>query len=469
MRTRICLLLGTVLVLAACAGPRPEAPTAAGVTPPEGWRGTAAQPGAEVSATWWQAFGDPALTAVVEQALANNTDVAIAAARVEEARAQFRLAQSQRLPQVDATGGGGPQRTVNAFGVDTSQTVGQAQLSVSYDADLFGRLAQASAAARAQLLATEAARDNVRLAVAASAASGYIGLRALDARLAVLRDTLELRRVSLQLARRRAEAGYASMLDQRQAEAEYAAAEALIPTTELAISRQENALSLLLGENPRAIARGLSLDALQAPDTPAALPAELLRRRPDITQAEQSVVAADRSLDSARAAFMPSIRLSAAGGFAATTLLPDPFSVYSIGASILAPIFEGGRLNAQQDAAAARRNQAAFAYRKAALTAFREVEDSLAAVDRVARQEQVIETQRAAVAEALRLATNRYRAGYSPYLEQLDAQRALLSTELALVQARSDRLAASVSLYQALGGGWSGEMLTASVRAPGGN
>ncbi|MBC9032304.1 efflux transporter outer membrane subunit [Sphingomonas sp. JC676] len=459
MRARTLLLLGTALALAACAGPRPEAPSTAAVSPPSDWRGGTAQPGAEVSATWWQGFGDPALTAIVDAALANNTDIAIAAARVEEARAQFRLSRAQQLPQVDATAGGNRQRALNAFGQGTDQTVSQTQLTISYDTDLFGRLANASAAARASLLSTEAARDNVRLAVAASAASGYIGLRALDARLVVLQDTVAARREALHLAQRRAETGYAPMLDQRQAEAELAAAQALIPATELSIRRQEDALNLLLGENPRAIVRGLTLDALQTPQTPAALPSELLRRRPDIAQAEQSVVSADRSLDSARAAFLPSIRLSAAGGFVTSNLLPDPVTIFSLGGSILAPIFEGGRLHAQQDAAAARRDQAAFTYRKTALTAFREVEDSLAAVDRVAEQERVIEAQRISLAEVLRLATNRYRAGYSPYLEQLDAQRALLSAELSLVQARSDRLSASVSLYQALGGGWSPDAL----------
>uniref|UniRef100_UPI001BD2AE00 efflux transporter outer membrane subunit n=1 Tax=Sphingomonas sp. dw_22 TaxID=2721175 RepID=UPI001BD2AE00 len=386
---------------------------------------------------------------------ARHADTARARAGGGEARGRFRPAPAQGLARVGAWAAGGPQRALNAFGIGTDQTAGQAQLSVAYDADLFGRLANASAAARAALLATQAARDNVRLAVTASAAGGYIGLRALDARLAVLRQTVEARRTTLHLTQRRAETGYAPMLDQRQAEAELAATEALIPATELAIRRQEDALSLLLGESPREIARGLALDALHTPETPAGLPSELLRRRPDIAQAEQSVVAADRSLDSARAAFMPNIRLSAAGGLVASTLIPDPVTIFSLGGSILAPIFEGGRLTAQQDAAAARRDQAAFAYRKAALTAFREVEDSLAGVSRIAEQEQVIEGQRTSLAEVLRLATNRYRAGYSPYLEQLDAQRALLSAELALVQARADRLSASVSLYQALGGGWS--------------
>ncbi|WP_293902413.1 efflux transporter outer membrane subunit [Phenylobacterium sp.] len=441
------------LALAGCAGVRPTPPPAAAIQPPAAWR-TAADPGAPAAAGWWASFGDPALSAVVETALAHNTDIAAAAARVEEARAQYRLAQAQRLPNLTGVAGGGRQRDVSAFGTPREQTAGQAQLQVAYDTDLFGRLASASAAARAALLASEAGRDGVRLAVAASAASGYINLRALDARLTILRSTLEARADSLNLARRRAEAGYAPRLDQAQAEAEYHAAEQLIPATQAAIARQENGLALLLGDSPRAITRGADLAELAPPPVPAGLPADLLRRRPDLVQAEDQLVAADRSLDSARAAFLPSVQLTAAAGYAASSLLDDPIRLFSLGGSVLAPILDAGRLNAQQGAAAARRDQAAFAYRKAALTAFREVDDALSAERRTAEQAADIVAQRAALAQVLTLATNRYRAGYSPYLEQLDAQRSLLAADLSLVQVRADRLTAAVSLYQTLGGGW---------------
>lgn len=447
----------SVLVLAAllcgCAGQRPDAPDTAGVTPPAAWRAEIAG-GGNVEAGWWKSFGDPALAAIVEAALADNMDIAIAASRVEEARAQFRLARGAQLPAVSGTATGAEQRAVSALGQGVDQTLGQAQVAASWDLDLFGRLANATAAARASLLASEAGRDGVRLAVASSAASGYIGLRALDARLALLRDTLEARAESLHYARRRADAGYSPKLELRQAEAEYRATEQLIPAAELAISRQENGLSLLVGQNPRAIDRGLALAGIATPPVPGGLPADLLRRRPDIAQAEYQIVAADRSLDSARAAFMPSVTLSGSGGAVVSSLLSDPITIFSLGGSILAPIFQGGRLQAQADAAAARRDQAAFAYRKAALTAFREVEDALAALLRTAEQERALIAQRDALAQGLALATNRYDAGYTTYLEKLDAQRNLLSAELALVQARADRLAGSVSLYQALGGGW---------------
>jgi NodT family efflux transporter outer membrane factor (OMF) lipoprotein len=451
MKHALALLLA--LVLAACAGPRPSAPADSGVDAPAAWRTTPASTGT-IDATWWRGFGDPILAQVVEKALQNNVDIALAAQRVEEARAQFRLADAQLTPSVVAVVEGARSRSLNAFGRPVIQSAGQASLELSYEIDLFGKLATASAAAKAALLATAAAHDTVQLAVAASAAGGYVSLRALDARLVLLHDTLEARAESLRVVRRRAETGYAATLDLQQAQAEYHATEQLIPATELAIRRQEDALSLLLGENPRAIERGAVLDTVGLPEVPASLPSALLRHRPDIAQAELQLVATDRSLDVARDAFLPTIRIGAALGAVDSTLIADPVRIFSVGGSILAPIFEGGRLHAQADAAAARRNQAAYAYRKAALTAFREVEDSLAAVERTAAQEDMIRAQRDALARVLTTATNRYRAGYSPYLEQLDAQRQLLSAELSRVQSRADRLAAIIGLYQSLGGGW---------------
>ena len=442
-----------VAMLAACAGPRPNVPSDATVVAPAAWRDGADASG-EVTATWWQSFGDPVLGKVVETALANNVDIAIAAARVEEARAQFAGARGQLLPSAELFTAGTRERFLNAFGQAASQTAERAEIDIFYDLDLFGRLRSTSEAARASLLATQAAQDNVKLAVASSAAAGYIGLRALDARLAVVRETVNARSGSLRIAQRRAQSGYATRLELEQAEAELHSTEQLIPALQLAITRQENGLSVLLGESPRAIARGVSLSNLTTPPVPAMLPSELLRRRPDIAQAEQSIVAADRSLDAARAAFLPSIRLGAAGGYIDSTLIGDPVGIFSVGGSILAPLFEGGRLRAQADTAAARRDQAAYLYRKVALNAFREVEDALAAVQRTSEQELVLRQQRDALARALVQATNRYRAGYSSYLEQLDAQRGLLSADLSLVQASNDRLNASVSLYQALGGGW---------------
>jgi NodT family efflux transporter outer membrane factor (OMF) lipoprotein len=447
--------LFTILLLAGCAGPKAHLPMDALVTSPAGWRGGVASPG-EVTADWWRGFNDPALSGIVETALTHNSDIAIAATRVAAARAEYRLARAEGLPNVGVMLAAGRDEDVNpGFGVQELQTTGAAEVAISYDTDLFGRLAATTASARASLLATEAARDNVRLAIVVAAANGYITLRGLDAQLVILRDTLQTRADELRVAKRRAQAGYGAQLDLAQAEAAYHATQQQIPATELAIARQEDGLSLLLGSNPRDIERGGGLDTLVAPVVPLSLPASILRQRPDIAEAESELAATDHALDAARAAFMPDVQLSATGGYVGSSLLEsNPVKVWSLGGSILAPILSAGRLEAGQDAAVARRDQAAFIYRKVALTAFKEVEDALQAVRRDEEQEQALAAQRDSLARALKLATHRYREGYSPYLDQLDAQRALLIAQLALVRARVDRLNALVTLYQSLGGGW---------------
>ncbi|PZQ60136.1 MAG: RND transporter [Sphingomonas taxi] len=461
--TRRALLLPLLLAGCALPGPRRPAPDAAAVVPPPAWR-NALPAGGAVRADWWQAFGDPVLTALVERALARNIDLLTAAARVEEARAAEALARAQLLPQVGGTAAETQGQTISALGTTARSAAVQPGLTVSYDLDLFGRLRQATRAAQAQLLATEGARDTVRLATASAVAQGYVTLRALDHRLAIARATLAARGDALRIARRRFESGYTSRLEYRQAQAEYAATAQLVPAAELAITRAENALALLTGDTPQAIARGLSLERLTAPAIPAGLPADLLRRRPDLFQAEQTLVAADRTLDSQRAAMLPNLSLTGSGNLVLSTALAQPEVIFSLGASILGPIFDGGRLRAQERVATARRDQAAFAYRRTALTAFREVEDALAGVRRTGEQADALAEQEAASRGALQNASNRYRAGYSGYLEQLDAQRTLLNAELSLAQARADRLNSYVALYQAMGGGWSRDDVSAVTR-----
>lgn len=444
--------LTMALLLAGCAPaitPRPETSL---VAPPAGWRSAIPAYGS-VERAWWAGFGDAQLTALVEQARAHNSDLAIAAARVAEARAQENVARSLLLPSLSAGVLASQSRSVNAFGQPSESTAAQPAFQAAYEMDLFGRNAAQVDAARANAAAVAAAREAATLSVSAATASSYIVLLALDERHELLRQTLATRGEALRIARDRAEAGYTSRLELSQAEAEYRATEQQIPAIEAAIARQEHALSLLVGDTPHAIARGAAFDALAAPGVPAVLPSDLVRRRPDIAQAEYALAATDANLRAARAQFLPQVRLSASAGAAISTLLDDPISIWSVGGSILAPIFSGGRLQGQFDAATAQRDQAAFAYRRAVLTAFREVEDQLATIDRLGVQQQALTAQRAAVAETLRHATNRYRAGYSPYLEQIDAQRALLAVDIALIQLRTDRLTAYVALYQALGGG----------------
>lgn len=466
MSTRLRFLVPAIAIaLAACAGPRPPQPPAASIEPPQAWAGQLDGAEGRLASRWWEGFADPVLTRLIDTALARNTDIAIAAARIEELRAQAKAAAALQIPHIDLAAGAGPQRVVNAFGQGVSQLAGQAQVAVAYDLDLFQRLSSSTAAARATLLASEAAQDAVRLAVVASTANGYFALRTLDERLRVLEAAAQARAAAARLATRRAAAGYASRLDQRQAEAEVEAAAALIPATRLAIRRQEHALGLLLGEAPGSVERGRSLMELDIAPADPSVPSMLLRTRPDIFQSEQALVAADHRLDAARAAFLPSIRLTAQGGVMDSSTLANPVRVFALGGSILAPIFNRDRLTADAAAATARRDAAAFAYKKTVLTAFREVEDALAGIALSNQQADRLARQTSLLGSALTLAAERYREGYAPFLEQLDAQRACLAAELSLVQARGDVLAAHVHLFQALGGGWNHTTLPTNHRS----
>jgi len=451
---RALICLASVSVLGACAtpGPRTSSPDAAAIAPPAGWRAEATLSNDAVAADWWKAFGDPHLSELVAAALAYNADLGAAEARVREAEAQSRLASAALLPSVSLTAGAQKTRDLNAFGQPSVTLAAQPQLQIAYEVDLWGRLRAANAAGRANLQASRDARDAARLSVSAAVARSYVALLSLDAQLATARAALTSRQEAATRARRRAREGVTSDLELRQAEGELEASAQRVPALELAIRRQESALTLLVGQTSQSVARG-TLSALSIPQPTAPLPSSLLVRRPDIAQAEAVLAAADANLASARAAFLPQVRLSAAGGGLFVEHL-DPLTVWSLGASALAPIFDGGRLRAQSDAATARRDQAAFGYRKAALTAFGEVESALEGTGRLAEQEEAAVRQRAAAASALDHARKRYQAGYVAYLEELDAQRGLLATETVLSQVREARLQNAVALYQALGGGW---------------
>ena len=461
MRAEIAL--AAVVLLAGCAGTRPPTPQEARVGAPLAWR-TSVDAGGELSARWWDSFGDPGLTAVVETALAHNEDIRIAAARIEELASQAALAHARRMPEVEGSVSRQRDRSVNpAYGTPDVENLTESVVGFSYDADLFGRLRAADAASRADLLATRAAHDDIRLAVAALAARSWFTLRSLDERLDILRQTVLVREQTLQLVRRRVSVGYATQLDLAQADAEYRATQQLVPVTELSISRTEDALSVLLGQSPREIERSVATPTL--PSIPAALPSSLLRRRPDIVEAEELLVAADRRLDASRAAFMPDLRLQGDWGHVNSTIIPRPLDVFTIGAGLFAPLFDAGRLKAGQGAAAARRDEAAWTYRKTALKAFAEVDDALAATQRLREQLVALESQRVALDRTLKIASRRYKAGYAPFLDQLDAQRGLLSVQLAASQVRAEQRSAFVTLFQALGGGWDAtELMAANAR-----
>jgi NodT family efflux transporter outer membrane factor (OMF) lipoprotein len=293
--------------------------------------------------------------------------------------------------------------------------------------------------------------------VAANVASGYLNLRGLDAQLALARATLESRQRSFDLARRQFQVGYSSRLELAQAEAELHTAAGVVPQVERSITLQENALEVLAGANPGPVGRGKALDDLAAPAITPGLPSELLRRRPDVAQAERTIAAADANLAAARDQLLPSIRLTASVGVQATSLprlLQSPTDLWSIGGSVLAPLFDAGRLRAQADIAASLRDRAVFAYEGVVRNAFAETENSLASIGRLGEQLKEAQSRAVVAAEVLRIAHNRYANGYASYLEELDAQRNLYTAENNVLQLQASLLAAHVDLYRALGGGW---------------
>jgi multidrug efflux system outer membrane protein len=452
MRRLLPLLLAGA-ALSACAGvATPERP-AAPVPPPTAWRTAPAAQGA-LAADWWTLLGDPQLNALVDKALARSADIALATARVDEARALSRFAHSGLAPTVDAVAGVQGSRQLDAFGRSYESTAEQIGLRVAYEVDLWGRLRDLDAAGRASLQASAAARDSVRLAVAATVARGYVGLLSLDAQLAVAKQTIAARESGLHVIERRVGAGYSTQLERDQAQAELAGVRRQVPALELAIARQEASISALTGDPPGPIARGGDLLALLKAPIPVEAPSALLARRPDIVQAQDALIAADAGLAAQRTLLLPQLRLTASTDRVFTDALPDPVALWNVGAGLAQPLFNGGRLKAQVQASEARRAQAAAAYRGVVLNAFAETEVALSAIDDLQRQEVEIAAQRAAIAEAARRAKDRYRAGYASYLEQIDAERGLLAADQAVIQIREARAVAAIDLARALGGGW---------------
>jgi len=438
-----------------------QPPPASTLNVPAAWRGQAEvgpNAGGAVEAGWWRAFGDPALDALVAQALASNGDIRTALARLQEYRARIQVAASAQAPNLSANIGPTRARAIGPFGTPVESSAVQGSVQAAYELDPFGRLENATQAARLDYASQQAAADAVALSVAANTASGYLNLRGLDAQLELARATLQSRVRSLELARRQFEVGYSSRLELSQAEAEYRNTATAVPQLERAITQQENALSLLLGASPGPIARGAALAALTPPAIQPGLPSSLLRRRPDIAQAERAVAAADASLAAARDQMLPSLRLTASVGAYAHSLpdlLGSGTTLWSVGGSILAPLFDAGRLRAQAEISASLRDRAVFAYESVVRNAFAETENGLTAVQRLREQLAQAEARRVATAEVLRIAHNRYANGYSSYLEELDAQRNAFSAENNVLQLRASWLAAHVDLYRALGGGWS--------------
>jgi NodT family efflux transporter outer membrane factor (OMF) lipoprotein len=443
-------------LLAGCAM-APQPPPAPTLQVPASWHTELPGPGAAVERDWWRKFHDPALDALVSQALERNGDLRTARSRLQEYQARVTVAASGQLPMLTGNFNPSRQKIMSQFGTPLTFNSIQGNVQASYELDLFGRLAENTAAARFEYQSQQAAAEAAALSVAANTASGYLNLRGLDAQLELARATLTSRQRSFELARRELEVGYSSRLDLAQAEAELRAAAQVVPQLQRSIADQESALNVLIGNSPGPIPRGAKLSALEAPPVAPGLPSELLRRRPDIAQAERAVAAADASLAAARDQLLPSVQLTASTGlfgFDLPQLLQSPVSLWSVGGSVLAPIFNGGRLRAQADIAASQRDRAVFAYESVVRTAFAETENALDGVERLEQQLTEAEARSVAAAEALRIARNRHANGYASYLEELDAQRTALSAEVSVLQLKASLLGANVDLYRALGGGW---------------
>jgi multidrug efflux system outer membrane protein len=457
------VLVSAALLLSGCTvGPNYKRPV---VAVPPTYRGAVPDETAQTDTAalgdqkWRDIFQDEQLRALIRIALQQNYDVRIAASRVLEANAQLGITRADQFPTLSAGAGIGDVRTAQAKFLPKFETsIGQVNLSAAWELDFWGKFRRATEAARANLLASKWARQEVVSTLVANVADAYFQLRALDLQLEISKRTLDSRQESLHLTRILANGGATSLLDVRQAEQLVFTAGAEIPALEQQIEQQENFLSILLGQNPGDIPRGQTLtEQRQPPQVPPGLPSSLLERRPDIRQAEEQLVAANAEIGVARASYFPDISLSGSGGFqssALTNLFSGPAGAWSFGASLAQPIFTGGRLRSGVRLAEAQQQTATLFYQQSIQEAFRSVSDALVAYRKTrefrAQQELLFESAK----DAARLSQMRYTGGATGYLEVLTNETNAFSAELGLVQARLNELLALVQLYEALGGGW---------------
>lgn len=409
---------------------------------------------------WWEIFDDPVLGDLIRTALAQNQDLLIATYRVEEAAAALGYTRADQFPSFGIGAGATRAETSDRRGVvpGTLATDYLVYTSIRWEIDLWGRLRRATEAARAELLATEAARQGVNLTVVAAVADLYFQLRDLDNRLEISRRTLKGRQESLELIRTRFRGGIISEIDLRQAEIEEAIAAATIPAFERDIAQVEHALAVLLGDPPGEILRGAPLAGDRIPSqVPAGLPSELIERRPDIRAAEQFAHAQMARVGMAQALRFPTFTLTGALGVESgefDDLAESDANFWSVGGDLFGPLFEFGKNKRRVEVERARTEQAILEYEKTVLVAFREVEDALVALrtgadEYAARRRQVDSARAAAV-----LSRARYDGGVTSYLEVLDIERSLFNAELLASNVLQRRYAALVQLYKALGGGW---------------
>jgi multidrug efflux system outer membrane protein len=457
----VCAL---VVFLASCTvGPNYKRPN---TDAPTAYRGLTAEETASASTQslgeqkWWEVFQDEQLQKLIRTALKQNYDARIAAARVLAAQAQLGITRANQFPTVNAIGSGtnlhnpaiGP---IPSYGL----TFGKVLASAAWDADFWGKYRRATEAARANLLATDWARQEVNATLVANVAAAYFQLRELDLELEISEKALASRKESLDLTKTLEEHGINSILDVRQAEQLVYTAAADIADLKRRIGQQEDFLSILLGNNPGPIApRGKELiDQPHPPAIPAGLPSALLERRPDIRQSEELLVAANAQIGAARAAYFPDISLTAQPGFQSSSLsnlFSGSAGLWNFAGTVTQPIFNAGQIRSNVRLAEAQQQEAVLAYQQTIQGAFRDVSDALIAYQQdqefLAQQELLAR----AAEDAAQLSGKRYQAGTTNYLEVLTNETNYLSAELGLAQARFNELLALVQIYKALGGGW---------------
>ena len=407
---------------------------------------------------WWQVFQDPQLQELIRTALKQNYDLQIATERINQARAQVQVTRSSLFPQVQTTANFSGGREGN---FQTKSNFLNLTADAAFQLDFFGKLRRATEAARAELLATQDARQTVILTLVSDVASDYFALLDLDLQLQITHETVKTQEASVKLTTFRVEHGVATKLDVLQAQQVLDTANAQIPELELQIAQEENAISILLGNYPQSVSRGRPLvEQPLPPDVPPGLPSALLERRPDIREAEQILAAANAEIGVAKAEFFPQISLTGSGGGAFgrsslfSSLMSSQLGIWSYGANVSQPIFTGGALKGNLKSAESQYKQALLAYRQTIQRAFGDVSDALIGYQklhevRLRQQDSVSDLQ-----ESVRLSNLRYTGGTTTYLEVLDGQRSLFSAEITLAQARGDEYQSLVQLYRSLGGGW---------------
>src|ERR1700678_1177398 len=461
LRPLIAALLAANLIAGCMVGPNYHKPDAYA---PSTFRNNPENPQAAAQAAsyadlpWWQVFPDPVLQDLIRTALKQNYDLQIATERIAAARGQLAITRSSLFPQVKGDGQyiGGNEQFFPA-----KANVVLTTADAAFQVDLFGGLRRATQAARAQLLATEAARQTVVLTLVSDIATDYFTLLQLDLELQISRDTVKTQEDSVKLTSLRLDHGVATKLYVLQAQQVLDTANAQIPDLERQIGQEEDAISILLGNYPQGVPRGRPLEGqVLPPEVPPGLTSSLLERRPDIREAEQMLVAANAEIGVAKAQFFPQVSLTGSGGgafgrsSAFSSLMSSQLGIWSYGAQVSQPIFTGGALRGNLHLAESQHKQALIAYKEAIQHAFGDVSDALIGYQKShevrVRQEQTVRD----LAESVRLSIMRYRGGTTTYLEVLDGQRSLFDAELTLAQARGTEYQNLVQLYRALGGGW---------------